>query len=249
MKASGILGGIGARRTRMRRWAGLAAAPPLDSRLTFAILPPILRLAPLRPETGEAACVVRSSLANWPRRGSTDFAIPSNIPPPSLPSSRFFIHAGEKNGSNRSIFQEGNKKGIGRRGKNETIVSRVYLFVRRCRIYNSDNGLADELLKQTNGGRIEQLARNGIPVFFLSLNAQELTRFPPTLFLFPCLRERGMRQTNHTTVHADYLYYVTLGNTDRVSASSIVGFFHAFSCDQKQGMEKERKRKKGKKDK
>lgn len=56
-----------------------------------------------------------------------------------------------------------------------------------------------------------------------------------------------MRQTNHTTVHADYLYYVTLGNTDRVSASSIVGFFHAFSCDQKQGMEKERKRKKRKK--
>lgn len=56
-----------------------------------------------------------------------------------------------------------------------------------------------------------------------------------------------MRQTNHTTVHADYLYYVTLGNTDRVSASSIVGFFHAFSCDQKQGTEKERKRKKRKK--
>lgn len=106
-------------------------------------------------------------------------------PPPFLPSSRFFIHTGEKNGSNRSTFQEGNKKGIGRRGKNETIVSRVCLFVRRCRIYNSDNGLADELLKQTNGGRIEQLARNGIPVFFLSLNAQELTRFPPHSLSLP----------------------------------------------------------------
>lgn len=44
----------------MRRWAGQATAPPLDSRLTFAILPPILRLAPLRPETREAACTPRS---------------------------------------------------------------------------------------------------------------------------------------------------------------------------------------------
>lgn len=169
----------------MRRWAGLAAAPPLDSRLTFAILPPILRLAPLRPETGEAACcctlLARELAPSWIDR----LRDPLEYPSPSLPSSRFFIHAGEKNGSNRSIFQESNKKGIGRRGKNETIVSRVYLFVRRCRIYNSDNGLADELLKQTNGGRIEQLARNGIPVFFLSLNAQELTRFPPHSLSLP----------------------------------------------------------------
>lgn len=169
----------------MRRWAGLAAAPPLDSRLTFAILPPILRLAPLRPETGEAACCTLLARELAPSSWIDRLRDPLEYPPPSLPFSRFFIHAGEKNGSNRSIFQEGNKKGIGRRGKNETIVSRVCLFVRRCRIYNSDNGLADELLKQTNGGRIEQLARNGIPVFFLSLNAQELTRFPPHSLSLP----------------------------------------------------------------
>lgn len=167
----------------MRRWAGLAAAPPLDSRLTFAILPPILRLAPLRPETGEAACCTLLARELAPSSWIDRLRDPLEYPP--FPFSRFFIHIGEKNGSNLSIFQEGNKKGIGRRGKNETIVSRVYLFVRRCRIYNSDNGLADELLKQTNGGRIEQLARNGIPVFFLSLNAQELTRFPPHSLSLP----------------------------------------------------------------
>lgn len=86
MKASGILGGIGARRTRMRRWAGLAAAPPLDSRLTFAILPPILRLAPLRPETGEAACcctlLARELAPSWIDRLRDPLESP---PPPSLP--------------------------------------------------------------------------------------------------------------------------------------------------------------------
>ena len=71
--------------------------------------------------------------------------------------------------------------------------------------YNSDNGLADELLKQTNASRIELLARNGILVFFLSLNAQELTRFPLLpLFLFLCLR--GTRYSpNESQVHADCL--------------------------------------------
>lgn len=64
--------------------------------------------------------------------------------------------------------------------------------------YNPDNGLADELLKQTNASRIELLARNGILVFFLSLNAQELTRFPPSpSFCFCVSMERGIRQTNH----------------------------------------------------
>lgn len=48
-----------------RRWAGQAAAPPLDSRLTFAILPPILRLAPLRPEY-MPACIC------WSRGGEPD---------------------------------------------------------------------------------------------------------------------------------------------------------------------------------
>lgn len=64
--------------------------------------------------------------------------------------------------------------------------------------YNPDNGLADELLKQTNASRIELLARNGILVFFLSLNAQELTRFSPSpSFCFCVSMERGIRQTNH----------------------------------------------------
>lgn len=43
-------------------WPGHSAAP----RLTFAILPPILRLAPLRPESSR----LYPRLANWPR-GST----------------------------------------------------------------------------------------------------------------------------------------------------------------------------------
>lgn len=55
-----------------------------------------------------------------------------------------------------------------------------------------------------------------------------------------------MRQTNHTTVHADYLYYVTLGNTDRVSASSIVGFFHGFRAIKNKVWRKREKEKKEK---
>ena len=43
-------------------WPGHSAAPRI-SRLTFAILPPILRLAPLRPETSEVACIPRSQTA------------------------------------------------------------------------------------------------------------------------------------------------------------------------------------------
>lgn len=110
--------------------------------------------------------------------------------------------------------------------------------------------MADELLKQTNGGRIEQLARNGIPVFFLSLNAQELTRFHPSLppsFSSRVSVKRGMRQTNHEPrVHADYLYYRHSRKYGiRVSASSIVRFFRARK--KKESYEKERK--KGKKDK
>lgn len=163
-------------------WSGRSAAPRLSTYFCHlasdsAVSPTSTRNRGSRllyaPRSRTGPIVVDRPTSRSPR-----------ISPP-LPSSRFFIHAGEKNGSNRSIFQEGNKKEIGRRGKNETIVSRVCLFVRRCRIYNSDNGLADELLKQTNGGRIEQLARNGIPVFFLSLNAQELTRFPPHSLSLP----------------------------------------------------------------
>lgn len=110
--------------------------------------------------------------------------------------------------------------------------------------------MADELLKQTNGGRIEQLARNGIPVFFLSLNAQELTRFHPSLppsFSSRVSVKRGMRQTNHEPrVHADYLYYRHSRKYGiRVSASSIVRFFRARK--KKESYEKERKE--GKKDK
>lgn len=69
----------------MRRWAGQATAPPLDSRLTFAILPPILRLAPLRPETRQAACTLRSQTGpvNRPSTiacpGETIFSISNQI--------------------------------------------------------------------------------------------------------------------------------------------------------------------------
>lgn len=101
LERRGILGGIGARRTRMRRWAGLAAAPPLDSRLTFAILPPILRLAPLRPETRQAACC--TLLAREPALGpSIDRRVHDRLPL----LSDFSFASNEKN---RSIFRDSRK--------------------------------------------------------------------------------------------------------------------------------------------
>lgn len=132
----GILGGIGARRTRMRRWAGLAAAPPLDSRLTFAILPPILRLAPLRPETRQAACctlLARPSV----RRSTAEFTIASPFSPifHSLRMKRidrfFEIRGREKRRSKEISILE---KGIGRRGGGTESFGAFICLFRRCRI-------------------------------------------------------------------------------------------------------------------